>query len=53
MVRKSILNLLNKKGSSHINPDSVWSQSSVMSWLRKNGFVPMATGNYFSFPFVG
>ncbi|KFM78358.1 YEATS domain-containing protein 2, partial [Stegodyphus mimosarum] len=43
MVRTAILNLLNKKISSHLNVDSVWSRKAIMSWCRKNGFVPMTS----------
>ncbi|XP_054717548.1 LOW QUALITY PROTEIN: YEATS domain-containing protein 2-like [Uloborus diversus] len=42
-VRTAIINLLNKKTSAHISVEHVWSRAAIMTWCRKNGFVPMTS----------
>ncbi|KAG8183118.1 hypothetical protein JTE90_024427 [Oedothorax gibbosus] len=43
LVRKTLLTLFRKHNLPYLTEDCVWSRCKIMSWCRKNGFVPMTS----------
>ncbi|GFX30569.1 YEATS domain-containing protein 2 [Trichonephila clavipes] len=41
LVRATVLTIIRKNKHSSITEESVWPRHTIMSWCRKNGFVPM------------
>ncbi|PRD29762.1 UNVERIFIED_CONTAM: Yeats2 [Trichonephila clavipes] len=44
LVRATVLTIIRKNKHSSITEESVWPRHTIMSWCRKNGFVPMMSG---------
>ncbi|GIY59383.1 YEATS domain-containing protein 2 [Caerostris extrusa] len=43
LVRKTLLDIVKKNKISFATEENVWPRHVIMSWCRKNGFVPMTT----------